>query len=141
MRVGIAGVEGYLGGKSGGTYGKAAGGIKGGVGQIKDIAGFLKEGGTMGDVLGGYAQKIGESGVFGDTGISRGLLGIGAKAGIAPTVTESMRRTMTDEGRKKAFEGAENLLTANTPQASAESYGPLAEGYAFPEGGNIGNVE
>ena len=28
MRVGIAGVEGYLGGKSGGTYGKAAGGIK-----------------------------------------------------------------------------------------------------------------
>ena len=27
-RVGIAGVEGYLGGKSGGTYGKAAGGIK-----------------------------------------------------------------------------------------------------------------
>ena len=95
----------------------------------------------MGDVLGGYAQKIGESGVFGDTGISRGLLGIGAKAGIAPTVTESMRRTMTDEGRKKAYEGAENLLTANTPQASAESYGPLAEGYAFPEGGNIGNVD
>ena len=111
-RIGLAGLAGYMGGKAGGMFGKAASGIKGGVGQIKDIAGFLKEGGTMGDVLGGYAQKIGESGVFGDTGISRGLLGMGAKAGIAPTVTESMRRTMTDEGRKKAFESAENLLTA-----------------------------
>ena len=64
-RVGIAGVEGYMGGKSSGMFGKAASGVKGGIGQLKDIAGFLKEGGTMGDVLGGYAQKIGESGVFG----------------------------------------------------------------------------
>ena len=111
-RIGLAGLAGYMGGKAGGMFGKAASGIKGGIGQVKDIAGFLKEGGTMGDVLGGYAQKVGESGIFGDTGISRGLLGMGAKAGITPTVTESMRRTMTDEGRKKAFESAENLLTA-----------------------------
>ena len=100
MRVGIAGVEGYLGGKSGGTYGKAAGGIKGGVGQIKDIAGFLKEGGTMGDVLGGYAQKIGEAGAFGDTAITRGLLGAGAKAGIAPTVTSEMISAVPNQPRE-----------------------------------------
>ena len=101
MRVGIAGVEGYLGGKSGGTYGKAAGGIKGGIGQIKDVAGFLKEGGTWGDVLGGYAQKIGESGAFGDTAITRGLLGAGAKAGIAPTVTSEMISAVPNQPREK----------------------------------------
>jgi len=101
MRVGIAGVEGYLGGKSGGTYGKAAGGIKGGIGQIKDVAGFLGEGGTWGDVLGGYAQKIGESGAFGDTAITRGLLGAGAKAGIAPTVTKAMIAAVPDQPREK----------------------------------------
>jgi len=105
-RIGLAGLSGYMGGKAGGMLGKAASGIKGGIGQMKDIAGFLKEGGTMGDVLGGYAQKIGESGVFGDTGISRGLLGIGAKAGIAPTVTKRATELATPSA------SMENLLTA-----------------------------
>ena len=90
-RVGIAGVEGYLGGKSSGMFGKAASGVKGGVSQLKDIAGFLKEGGTMGDVLGGYAQKLGESGVFGKgTALQKNLFGMASKRGIAPSMPQGI---------------------------------------------------
>ena len=139
-RVGIAGVEGYLGGKSGGMFDKAAGGIKGGISQLRDIRGFLGEGGTMGDVLGGYAQKVGESGVFGDTGITRGLLGAGSKAGIAPTVPESMKKTLSNEARQEAFtKGVEPMFEQNewlwkTPDSS---YSPHTERATSAAGVNI----
>ena len=97
-RVGIAGVEGYMGGKSSGMFGKAASGVKGGIGQLKDIAGFLKEGGTLGDVLGGYAQKAGESGILGQgTALQRKAFDIASKRGIAPSVPREAIINTTDE--------------------------------------------
>ena len=82
-RVGIAGVEGYLGGKSGGMFDKAAGGL----GQLRDIGGFLREGGTLGDVLGGYAQKAGEAGIFGKgTALQKKAFDVASKRGITPSM-------------------------------------------------------
>ena len=107
-RIGIAGVEGFLGGKSGGMFDKAASGVKGGIGQLRDIRGFLGEGGTMRDVLGGYAQKIGESGVFGDTGITRGLLGISDKA-MAATPTVAPAQAIAPE--KGSYESYKNIFS------------------------------
>ena len=132
-RIGLAGIAGYAGGKASGAFGKAVSGIKGGIGQVKDIAGFLKEGGTMGDVLGGYAQKIGESGVFGDTGISRGLLGMGAKAGIAPTVTKRATELATPSA------SMENLLTAREGRYKipGSSYSPHTQRAESAEGLDI----
>ena len=116
-RVGIAGVEGYLGGKSSGMFGKAASGVKGGVSQLKDIAGFLKEGGTMGDVLGGYAQKLGESGVFGKgTPIQKNLFGMASKRGIAPSVPREAIINTTDEQDFQQWAGrpSDFAMSANT---------------------------
>ena len=136
-RVGIAGVEGYLGGKSSGMFGKAASGVKGGVGQLRDIAGFLKEGGTMGDVLGGYAQKIGESGVFGKgSAISNRLLKSGASAGIAPTVPDAMKKTLSKEARQEAFtKGVEPMFEQNewlwkTPGSTDSEWAVPDDAYA-----------
>ena len=90
----------------------------------------------MGDVLGGYAQKVGESGVFGDTGITRGLLGAGAKAGVAPTVPDSMKKTLSKEARQEAFtKGVEPMFEQNewlwkTPGSTDSEWAVPDDAYA-----------
>lgn len=136
-RIGLAGLTGYMGGKAGGIYDKAASGVKGGIGQLRDVAGFLKEGGTMRDVLGGYAQKVGESGVFGKGSvISNRLLKSGASAGIAPTVPDAMKKTLSKEARQEAFtKGVEPMFEQNewlwkTPGSTDSEWAVPDDAYA-----------
>jgi hypothetical protein len=150
-RVGIAGVEGYMGGKSSGMFGKAASGVKGGIGQLKDIAGFLKEGGTMGDVLGGYAQKIGESGVFGKgTPISDRLLKAGASAGItpkipsmaqaAPAVGKKILTSVTDEAAfEEAVDGGSQFIDRNVVTEEAVTPSSILQPAGYPYH-NVGDI-
>ena len=118
-RVGIAGVEGYLGGKGGGTYGKTAGFLKGLPTDISMVKGAMaaKDGATFLEAAKGVGWDI--PSMFGGKASMAGSLlpSIAPKATNAPSLYEQSGA---------ALAGAES----GAMQAAGMTVNPVAMGTA-----------